>query len=66
MDEGTFTFPPDWRFVIGVSGQVAEKTGDKKNEYNDAFFLNTECRDIYNKQKGTTFSNLAEVITLIL
>ena len=64
MDEGTFSFPLHWRFVIGVSGQVAEKTGDKMGEYNDALFLNTEARRVYCEQTGApegSLANLAQV-----
>jgi galactokinase len=53
MSEGVFEFPQNWCFVIGVSGQVAEKTGDKMASYNDAALLAFETRDVYNRQTGS-------------
>jgi galactokinase len=37
--EGSFAFPTDFVFVIMVSGYVAEKTGAKMGDYNNAAFL---------------------------
>ena len=37
--EGSFAFPQDYNFVILVSGYVAEKTGAKMGDYNNAAFL---------------------------
>jgi hypothetical protein len=42
-NEGVFAFPATWTFVIGVSGAIAEKTGDKMNDYNDAALLAREA-----------------------
>jgi hypothetical protein len=45
LNEGKFAFPAEWTFVIGVSGAVAEKTGDKMKDYNDAALLAREAGD---------------------
>lgn len=48
-------------FVIASSGSVAEKTGDKMDDYNNAAFLARDGAVAYNDAKGTTCANLAEV-----
>jgi len=45
--EEKFVFPSDLVFVIGSSGAVAEKTGDKKDDYNLAAFLSFAAADAY-------------------
>jgi galactokinase len=45
--EGVVTWPKGVKFVIGVSGQVAEKTGDKMADYNDASLLAKEAAKVY-------------------
>ena len=65
-NEGVFAFPPDWTFVIGVSGAVAEKTGDKMKDYNDASLLAKEaarCAIAHAKAEATvTPPHLANVV----
>lgn len=51
--EATVAFPADdVVFVIGVSSHVAEKTGDKKDEYNDQSHLALVATQVYNEQCG--------------
>lgn len=38
-DEGSFDFPSDVKFVVAVSGALAEKTGAAMADYNNAAFL---------------------------
>jgi galactokinase len=45
--EGCFTFPDELVFVIASSGSVAEKTGDKLEDYNNACLLAFACADLY-------------------
>ena len=42
-NEGVFAFPAEWTFVVGVSGAIAEKTGAKMKDYNDASLLAKEA-----------------------
>ena len=53
-----------WDEAMAYAREVAEKTGDKMGEYNDAFFLNTEARRVYCEQTGApegSLANLAQV-----
>jgi hypothetical protein len=52
---------PRCTFVIASSGSVAEKTGDKMEDYNNAAFLARDGAVAYNDAKGTSCANLAEV-----
>lgn len=45
--EGVFECPGDLIFVIAVSGAIAEKTGDKMQDYNDASLLAQEAARVY-------------------
>lgn len=45
--EDVLAFPADLVFVIGVSGSIAEKTGDKMKDYNDAAMLAKEAARAY-------------------
>lgn len=49
-------------FVIASSGSVAEKTGDKMEDYNNAAFQARDGAVAYNDAKGTKCANLADVI----
>lgn len=47
LNEAVLPFPDDLVFVIGVSGSIAEKTGDKMQDYNDAALLAKEAARTY-------------------
>jgi len=51
-------WPAGVQFVIGVSGQVAEKTGDKMAEYNDAALLAKEACRVYCAATATDHPHL--------
>lgn len=59
--EQVVTWPKGVQFVIGVSGQVAEKTGDKMADYNDASLLAKEAARVYCSATGTDHPHLAAV-----
>lgn len=48
--------------MIASSGSVAEKTGDKMEDYNNAAFQARDGAVAYNDAKGTQCANLADVI----
>lgn len=56
--EATVAWPAGVQFVIGVSGQVAEKTGDKMAEYNDAALLAKEACRVYCAATATDHPHL--------
>eukprot|EP00040_Diaphanoeca_grandis_P040465 m.261840 g.261840 ORF g.261840 m.261840 type:complete len:497 (+) comp43324_c0_seq1:114-1604(+) len=64
VNEGRFRVPDDKCFVIGVSGAIAEKTGDKMNDYNDAALLAKEAAAVYCKYLDVTITqpHLANVV----
>jgi len=63
-NEGKFAFPPGMKFVIGVSGAIAEKTGAKMKDYNDASLLAREAARTYCAAKNADISppHLANVV----
>eukprot|EP00123_Amoebidium_parasiticum_P007150 comp17916_c0_seq1/m.18192 comp17916_c0_seq1/g.18192 ORF comp17916_c0_seq1/g.18192 comp17916_c0_seq1/m.18192 type:complete len:479 (-) comp17916_c0_seq1:418-1854(-) len=60
--EGAFNFPSDCTFVIASSGNVAEKTGDKLEDYNNAAFQARDAKVAYNDATGSNCANLAKVV----
>jgi galactokinase len=59
--EAVVKWPKGVKFVIGVSGQVAEKTGDKMADYNDASLLAKEAARVYCTATGSDHPHLAAV-----
>jgi galactokinase len=61
--EAVVAWPEGLQFVIGVSGQVAEKTGDKMQDYNDASLLAREATRVYSEatKAASPFPHLAAV-----
>jgi len=51
--ERAFDWPEDMVFVIASSGAVAEKTGDKMEDYNNAAFLSFAAADAYCDATGS-------------
>mmetsp|Transcript_36304 Transcript_36304/g.108932 ORF Transcript_36304/g.108932 Transcript_36304/m.108932 type:complete len:472 (-) Transcript_36304:96-1511(-) len=47
VEEAVFPWGDDMAFVIAVSGSIAEKTGDKMQDYNDAALLAKEAARVY-------------------
>lgn len=60
--EDTIDFIENCTFIIGASGSLAEKTGDKMDDYNNAALLARDGARAYNASKRTQFANLAEII----
>jgi galactokinase len=62
--ESAFAFPTDIVFVIASSGAVAEKTGDKMDDYNNAAFQSFAAADAYCDATGVQLPkrNLREVV----
>ena len=65
--EAVVPWPAGHHFVIGVSGQVAEKTGDKMQDYNDASLLAKEATRVYSEstKAATPFPHLAAVCAAV-
>ena len=63
--EAEVAWPADVHFVIAVSGQVAEKTGDKMQDYNDASLLAKEACRVFNVQHGSDHPHLAAVCAAV-
>jgi len=64
VNEGAIAFPADKCFVIGVSGAIAEKTGAKMKDYNDAALLAKEAASVYIQSVSDVISppHLANVV----
>ncbi|KNC87867.1 hypothetical protein, variant [Sphaeroforma arctica JP610] len=60
--EGAFSFPEEVTFVICVSGCIAEKTGAKMGDYNNAAFLARDGAKAWSKATGKSAANYKEVI----
>ena len=54
--EAVLACPPGMVFVVGVSGNIAEKTGDKMKDYNDAALLAKEAARAYASGSGHAIS----------
>lgn len=55
-------FPDSWRFVIGVSGVEARKTGNAASQYLRATHLAAAVTDVWNRSAADQSANLAELL----
>lgn len=62
VHERTIPFPTDHTLVIGVSGVVAEKTGDAKEKYNQISLRAAEILRIWNMTSGRKDPTLAAAV----
>ena len=60
--ERIMAVPKYYTFVIGVSGVVAEKTGDAMEKYNRASRLAFTALNVWNEEAGRKDAHLAEAI----
>ncbi len=60
--EGALPCPAGFRFAIGVSGLVAEKTGAARDGYNRASQLISAMVEIWSRETGETPASLAEAL----
>ena len=56
--ERTVTFPADVTFIIAVSGAIAEKTGDKMSDYNNAALLSFAAAGVWAERGGLSKTHL--------
>ncbi len=54
--------PPEWSFVVAVSGVLAEKTGAALDAYNNASLRASELVDVWNSSTGRHDASLAEAL----
>jgi galactokinase len=60
--EKDIALPDDYVFVIGVSGVVAEKTGDALEKYNRASLMTKEILKLWNETTKQNEATLASVV----
>ena len=61
--EGTIAFPRDYKFVVVVSGIVADKTGSARDHYNRASQGVRSILEIWRSVSGSKAATLAEAAT---
>jgi galactokinase len=60
--ERTIAFPPDYRFVVGSSGVVAEKTGAARESYNAAARATAEIHRLWQEHAGQGDASLGAAL----
>jgi galactokinase len=60
--ERTVRLPPEWVFVIAVSGVVADKTGAARAQYNRVSEATRTILEIWRAETGSSAQTLADVV----
>jgi galactokinase len=59
---GQAQMPPEWRFVIAVSGVAADKTGTARERFNRLARAARALVELWNRRHGTSYSAIARAL----